>query len=244
MVVANWKMNPPTFREAKTLFDATRKSLDSAKNVSLIVVPPAVYLRELAASYKGAKIMFGIQNAFYEKSGAHTGEISLLQAKDAKVRYVIIGHSERRAFGESNDDTRKKVAATLAVRMSPIVCVGEMVRSQNGEHFNFVRDQLRAAFLDVPKGAVGRVTVAYEPVWAIGHEKGMPPHDMHEMAIFIRKTLVEQHGEKAMNVKILYGGSVNEMSAPAMMRDGDVQGLLIGHVSVDIERFHTLLLSL
>ncbi len=244
IVVANWKMNPTTMREAKKLFDATRKAAESAKNVTLIVAPPAIFLRELRARYKGKRIAFAIQSANAEGSGAYTGDISLLQAKDAGAQYVIVGHSEQRAKGETSEDAGKVVVAALACGMTPILCVGERERSLSGEHFNFVKEQLRAAFANVEQSRVTKVLVAYEPVWAIGGEKTMNPRDMHEMTIFIRKTIVGQKGEVGMNVKILYGGATTESNALPMLQESGAQGLLVGHVSIDAYRFAALLQAL
>lgn len=233
MIVANWKMNPPTFREARALLEATKKAADMGKNVSIIVAPPAIYLRELRASYRGKKLSFAAQNAHFEKSGAFTGEISLMQLKDAGISAVIIGHAERRAMGETNDDTRKKVAAALSAGIAPVLCVGEVKRGSEGEHWSFIKEELRAGFADVPAGKIPRVVVAYEPVWAIGAATPMTPRDMHEVAIFIRKAIVELYGDKGMSVKILYGGSIDEGSAPAMLQQGDVDGLLAGRASAE-----------
>lgn len=244
IVVANWKMNPTTFKEAKRLFDATKKIADAAKSASVIVAPPAIYLRELRASYKGSRVSFAAQSARAEMGGAHTGEISLAQAKDAGASYVIVGHSERRAEGESNDDTRKKIAAALSLGLTPILAVGETRRFPSGEHFAFIKEQIRAGFADVAPAKAGKVVVAYEPVWTIGGEEALAPRDMHEMAIFIRKSITELLGEKGMSVKILYGGAATESNAAMMLRDGDVAGLLVGHVSVDPARFATLLQSI
>src|SRR3989344_4626117 len=127
LVVANWKMNPATIREAKKLFEATKKASERAKHVALIVAPSAIFLRELRAHYKGRRIAFALQNASTEKGGAHTGEMSLAQGADSGATYCLVGHAERRASGESNDDTRKKDTATLAANMTPILCVGETV---------------------------------------------------------------------------------------------------------------------
>jgi triosephosphate isomerase len=233
LLIANWKMNPPTFKEAKKLLEATKKAADSAKNVTIVVAPPSLYIRELRAFYKGKKLSFAVQNAHAEASGSFTGEISMAQAKDAGVAQVIVGHAERRAMGESNDDTRKKVAAAIALGMSPILCVGELVRTQDGEHFDFIKNQLKAGFADVLLAKISRVTIAYEPVWAIGAASSMSPRDMHEMAIFIRKTIVGLYGEKGMAVKILYGGSIDETNASAMLAHGDVVGLLVGRASTE-----------
>ncbi len=244
IVIANWKMNPVTMREAKKLFDATRKAAESAKNVTLIVSPPAIFLRDLRARYKGKRIAFAIQTASAEGGGAHTGDISLLQAKDAGAHYVIVGHSEQRAKGESNEAVGKVVAAALVSGLTPVLCVGERERTQSGEHFNFIKEQLRAGFADIELGKVTKVLVGYEPVWAIGGEKTMSPRDMHEMTIFIRKTIVGLKGEVGMNIKVLYGGSANETNTVPMLKVSGVEGFIVGHVSIDAPRFEALINSI
>ncbi len=235
-------MNPATWREAKKLFEATKEAAEYAKNVTLIVAPPALYVRELRAAYKGKKIAFAIQNAHFESLGAFTGEVSLAQAKDAKISYAIIGHAERRAMGESNDTTRKKVAAALALDITPILCVGESKRSSDGEYLSVVKEQLRTGLQDVAPSRLLDCLIAYEPVWAISPAPSMNPRQMHEMSIFIRKTVVEMHGEKGHAMKILYGGSIDDHgNAPEMLRGGDVRGLLVGRASADGEKFMALM---
>src|SRR3989344_9149936 len=145
LVVANWKMNPSGWREAKKLLEATKKA---AANVSLVVAPPALYLREFAKEKRG-RIAFAAQDAHFEASGAHTGKISMAQAKDAGASYVLVGHSEVRARGETNEDTRAKIIAALAVKLSPILCIGETERSGSGSHFNIVAEQLKTGLQDV-----------------------------------------------------------------------------------------------
>jgi triosephosphate isomerase len=154
--------------------------------VTVIVAPPAIYLRGLSGAYKGKRIAFAAQNASSEAGGAFTGEISLAQIRDAKATHVIVGHAERRAMGETNEDIKKKVAAVVGAGMTAVLCVGETARSSDGEHFDYVRGQLANGLADVPAGKLGRVIIAYEPVWAIGAQKPMGANDMHEMAIFIR----------------------------------------------------------
>ena len=244
LVIANWKMNPATFREARALFEQTKKAAERARGVSLVVAPPSIYLQPLSTLYKGKRIALALQSGHWEKAGAQTGEISMAQGKDARASYVIIGHSENRARGETNDDTRKKVASALALKLIPILCVGERERDHAGTHFNFVNEQLRAVFAELTPGHAARVVVAYEPVWAIGGEESMSPPGMHEMAIFIRKTIVGLLGQQSISVKIIYGGAATEANAAAMLEGGDVVGLLVGHVSVDAARFATLLSSL
>ncbi|HEY4522341.1 MAG TPA: triose-phosphate isomerase [Candidatus Paceibacterota bacterium] len=244
IIVANWKMNPASASEAKKLFEATRRAGESVKNVSIVVAPPTIFLRELTKFYKGRTIAFAAQNGHSESAGAFTGDISMPQIKDAHAVYVIIGHSERRAAGETNETMGKKVVAALTAKIAPILCVGELKRTASGEYFRFIRDQLRAGLAEVPAGKITQCIVAYEPVWAIGGEEMLDPHDMHEMSIFIRKTIVEMHGERGMAVKVLYGGSVNETNAHRMLLDGNADGFLIGHVSVNPYRFAALLESL
>ena len=244
IIVANWKMNPATLREAKRLFDATRKAVESVKQVTLIVAPPAIFLRELRARYRGTRIAFSLQGANAAGSGAYTGENSLLQAKDVGAHFCIVGHSERRAKGETSEEAGKVVAAALVSGITPILCVGELSRSASGEHFNVVKEQVRAGFAEVEPGKVAKVLVAYEPVWAIGGEKTMSPRDMHEMAIFIRKTIVGLKGDAGMHAKVLYGGSVNESNTLPMLQEGGIEGLLVGHVSIDAARFRALISSI
>jgi triosephosphate isomerase (TIM) len=246
LIVANWKMNPSTYKEAKSLFDATKKAAEKAKHVQIIVAPPTIFLRQLAVGYRG-RIALSIQNGFHEASGAHTGETSFVQAKDSRAAYALIGHAERRYSpngGESNAQVREKVAAAFKFGLVPIVCIGEQERSPSGEHFAFVKEQIRIGLADVPAPMIKKILIAYEPVWAIGAPKPMQPNDMHEMAIFIRKTTVEMFGAAGMEIQILYGGSVDETSAPAMLRDGDVRGLLVGRASSEVEHMSKLLAAI
>lgn len=241
LIIANWKMNPVTYKEARKLLDSTRRATESAKKVALIVAPPSIYLRDLRDSYKGKRIAFAAQNAHFEKSGSFTGEISPAQIKDSKITHVILGHAERRAVGESDDLIKNKIIAALAGGLVPILCVGETKRNSDGDHYTFVRTQLTAALEDVPAAKVGGVVIAYEPVWAIGADKSMSPREMHEMAIFIRKMIVEMHGNVGMSMKILYGGAIDETNAAQMLTEGNVDGLLVGRASVEPARFKALI---
>lgn len=240
LVVANWKMNPPTFKEAKKILDETKLAAEKNK-VSVVVAPPSLYLRELSKSVRGKRVTFAVQHAHFEESGAHTGEISIAQAADSKVSYVLIGHAERRSLGETNEDTQKKISISLSHGLTPILCVGEESRSPNGEYFALIAEQLHSAFRGLTPGQVGRVLIVYEPLWTIGTDHTMSPFDMHQMAIFIRKTIVDVYGEIGLKMKILYGGSLNAANAGAMLREGDVHGLLVGRASVNAVEFGHLL---
>ncbi|MBI5456706.1 triose-phosphate isomerase [Candidatus Kaiserbacteria bacterium] len=240
LIVANWKMNPATFKEARKLLDETQKAAERTK-ISVVIAPPAIFLREFTSRSRGARISFAAQHAHQEAGGAHTGEISIQQMRDAKAKYVLIGHAERRARGETNDDTRLKVAASLAKGLTPILCVGETKRTQSGEYFNVIAEQLRTALADVAANKLAHIIIVYEPLWTIGSDKTMDPREMQMMAIFIRKTIVDSFGEGGHDIRILYGGSVDAASAPAMLRDGDVHGLLVGRASWSAVEFAHLL---
>ena len=240
IIVGNWKMNPTTFRQAAALLEATKKAAEKTRTF-VIVAPPVIFLRELKKKFRGGRIAYAVQHAHFDERGAHTGDISLAQAKDAGATYVLVGHAERRGLGETNDDTRKKVAAALAHKMTPILCVGEATRGAGGEHFELVKEQLKVGLTDVGATKLGKILLVYEPLWTIGTSATMSPRDMHEMAIFIRKTVVELHGEAGHTVTILYGGSIDETNAQDMLQNGDIRGLLLGRASEDPHKIRTLL---
>lgn len=244
VIVANWKMHPLNVRAAKVLLSATKKALNSTKGISVIVAPPSIFLRDLAKGNKSNKVSFSAQNAHFDKDGAHTGEISMPMIRDAGASYVLVGHSERRAAGETNADTRKQVAAALDARIKPILCIGEKDRDEEGDYLEGFAQQILEGLADVPKTSLKNVAIAYEPVWNIGGEKSMQPHMMHETVLYIRKILMEPFGKAAMTIPILYGGSITESNAKDMLKEGEVQGLLVGHVSVDPIRFSSLIKSL
>lgn len=243
VIVANWKMHPQNRKESRRLLEQTKKLAEKHPKVSIIVAPPALYLQDLAGG-RGRRVMFAAQNGHFDAEGAHTGEISMTQIKDARATHVLVGHAERRAAGETNEDTRKKVKAALTAGLTPILCIGESKREQGGEHFDVVRMQIRTGFADVPDAKISKVLVAYEPVWAIGAVKPLSPRDMHEMSIFIRKVLVDTRGEAGHSLKILYGGSIDEGNARGMLQGGDVCGILLGRASVSMEHFAPLLDSI
>lgn len=246
LIVANWKMNPGTWKEAKKLFEETKRMAVLTKGLTVIVAPPSIFLRDIAAlqsSQKGKSrnVALAAQHVHFEKSGSLTGEISIPQVQDTKATYVIVGHAERRAMGETDLDVAKKIKALLEAKMTPIFCIGEKERTPAGEHFTLVREQLRAGLQFVSPAQIGKIIIAYEPVWAIGAAHPMQPRDMHEMSIFIRKMLVEKYGGLGMNNGVLYGGAVDAANAVSMLRDGDIKGFLVGRASVEAKSFVELL---
>ncbi|MDP3735644.1 MAG: triose-phosphate isomerase [bacterium] len=239
-LVANWKLHPARMAEAKMLAGIAKKRANRCTRVLSVICPPAIFLAELAARYSSQRLSFGAQDCFFEERGAFTGEIAAQMIKDVRGQYVILGHSERRALGETDETVSKKVRAALGAGLTAVLCIGERERDDEGRYLAFLESQLGAALAGLSRQKLGKLMVAYEPIWAIGKgaESAMGPHDMHETSLFIRKVLRERYGERAaFAVPILYGGSVAPENAAAIVRDGEVQGLLVGHKSLDPKAF-------
>lgn len=243
IVAANWKMNPQTADEAWQLFSSVKKIASKLKHVDTIICPPFVYLLDLSYSYKGKNISFGAQDIFWEEKGSFTGEISARQAHDAGARYVIIGHSERRALGETDEDVARKVGAVLKERMHVILCIGEHERDNHGNYLGFLRNQLEIGLGKVKSRDLGRIIVAYEPIWAIGKsgDDAITPDKLHETTLFIKRILVERYTKNALATPVIYGGSVEEKNARGILERGEVAGFLVGHASLDADEFGNIL---
>jgi triosephosphate isomerase (TIM) len=242
IIIANWKMNPLTEKEAEKLWKGITKNTPPLRKTLIVICPPVIYLEKLKKLSR--KVILGVQDAFWGDTGAFTGEVSSEMLYLAGSRYVILGHSERRARGETDRDINKKVKSSLASGLSPILCVGENVRDEEHGYFNYVKDQLEAGLQGVVKNSIKNIIVAYEPVWAISSTPGRrdaSPEDSSEMAIFIRKVLSDKFGREASRVKIVYGGSVNDRDAEGFLRLGGVDGLLVGRASLNAEKFASII---
>jgi len=244
-IVFNWKMNPDTVKEAKELYAKTKRIAGTVRGVTTIVCPPFPYLGVVSGSYKKSKVFsIGAQNVHEEERGAHTGEVSSRAIKSLGAQYVIVGHSERRACGETDEAINKKVRAVLEQKMSPIVCIGESERDESAGYLEFLKSQIANALRDVTLADLKNVLIAYEPVWAIGksEDEAMQAHDIHQIVIFIEKTLRELYGTSSgSKVPVLYGGSVGPQNAADLMTHAEVDGLLIGHKSLVIDAVKTIL---
>ena len=235
-IVGNWKMNPDSLEEAKKLADDIRKKIKVKKSIA-IFCPPALFLKDIKGK-KNPKIKYGLQNVFYEKNGPFTGEISALMAKNLDVDYVIVGHSERRSMGETDEMISRKMSAVIRSNMTPILCVGEKKVDEHAEHLEFIRDQLVIGLSSVGSDDITKVIVAYEPVYAIGAKQAVGIHQIHQRNIFIKKILSEIYGkQKAFSVPILYGGTVNVDNAKEIVKESAVDGLLIGRQSLIAKDF-------
>ncbi|MGQ0712349.1 MAG: triose-phosphate isomerase [Gemmatimonadaceae bacterium] len=237
VLAANWKMNhgPSDARAFMRTF-LVRYAKRSDRTV--IIVPPAATLAAVGEGLKERPdILLGVQNIHWEDKGAFTGEISAPIARDAGARFALVGHSERRhVFGETDDETRKKCGAALRAGLRPMLCVGEKLEERRaGETENVVLRQLRAALADLDPAHMAQMLIAYEPVWAIGTGQTAQPHDASTVHGVIRGALKHLAADRAGEIPILYGGSVNTGNAQALLAASDVDGLLVGGASLDPE---------
>ncbi|QTH64878.1 triose-phosphate isomerase [Psychrosphaera ytuae] len=230
LVVANWKLNGD--RQLLTEMVQSIKELDAEK-VETVLCPPYVYLNENTDGVKK-----GAQSVAIQESGAFTGEISGRMLRDVGCQYVIVGHSERRAmFGESNDTVAKKVLATLAAGLIPILCVGETDEQREaGETIAVITEQVKSV-LDVLPNYSDSIVIAYEPVWAIGTGKTATSEQAEEVHLAIRKILAGYSQELADLTRILYGGSVKPDNSEELFSKENIDGGLIGGASLDVEAF-------
>lgn len=248
LVVANWKMNPVSSTEARDIFFAIKKVAQKLTQTDTVVAPSYIHistLSKLIQNKKGKKNIFlGAQNVHQKDFGPYTGEVGIPSLKEYKVKYVILGHSERRALGEDDNSVREKVQGLLRHGVVPIICIGEKERDSEGAYLNFVREQIFNIFSGMQKKYVSECVIVYEPVWAIGHtyKDSLSGTDMHEMSIFIRKILAEIFGKDyGWGVKILYGGSVESENTKDLMEKGNISGFLVGHSSLEIGEFSKIL---
>lgn len=232
-------MNPATLNKAKELFVEIRKKARNHKGaVEIAIAAPFPFLSDLNRLSPSGAIAIAAQDVFFEVAGAYTGEVSLSMLKSVGVTTVIVGHSERRALGETNEDIYRDTCASLENKMNTIVCVGEKKRDQKGDYFKTVEFQLRAALAGVTKQQLKRLVVAYEPVWAIGTGDTATAEDAHEMKLFIKKVLTKLFTRAgAEKVRVLYGGSVKPKNAKELYEQGNVDGFLVGGASLQAKDF-------
>lgn len=241
LIVANWKMNPDTEEEAKKALEKIKIGLKKGKSGKIVLCPPFVFIDLVEKSaVNNRKILLGAQDVFIGQGNSHTGEISIDMLKDMGVKYVIVGHSERKAGGETDEMIAKKLSGVIKNGLKGILCVGEKDRNEHGDYYHEIKRQLHTALDGIQRKFAKRVIIAYEPVWAIGkpEDEAINPEKLHEMNIFIKKTLSDVFGhEEAEKIPVLYGGSVGKSNAKELVGGGKVDGLLIGRDSLKPENF-------
>jgi triosephosphate isomerase len=238
-IAGNWKMNTNS-ATAVALASGLVKELDSVDTVDVAVCPPFVYLQSVAAALSASNIALGAQDVFYESNGAFTGEISCEMLKDCSCSYVILGHSERRhIIGETDELINKKVKAAISGGLLPIFCVGELLEERDaGKTMEVVESQIRKGLDGLCKERVQAVTIAYEPVWAIGTGRTATPQQAQEVHAMIRgllETLFDKNVAQAMRIQ--YGGSAKPSNTAELMVQPDVDGLLVGGASLKVADF-------
>lgn len=242
LIVANWKCNPTTLKEAEKLFNSLKKGLKGRRNVEIVICPPFVYLPFISSFFK-----LGSQNCFWEDKGPYTGEVSPQMLKSLGGRYVIVGHSERRQiFKETDEIVNEKIKEILKAKLRPIFCIGESEEEKRaGKTFQVLEREIKKGLDKVPKKEIERVIIAYEPIWAIGTEKACEENEVMTIALFIKKLISHLYNKKiARTIKILYGGSVDSKNASDYLGESKMQGLLVGGASLNSKEFIKIIRSL
>lgn len=240
-VVANWKMNPGTSREALSLFRSVKNGFKNLKNIEIIICPPSIYIAELVKDSGNIKI--GAQNLFWEnppKGGAFTGEISAKQLKALGCEFVIVGHSERKIhFGETNSQINKKIKLALKYGMRPILLFGEnTIEKKNKQTKKVILGQIKECLAEIKKSDLAKIILAYEPVWAIGGESACFVEDVYEINLFLKNLIAKEYSVNlAEKIPVLYGGSVNSKNAFGYIADAMSDGVLVGSASLSSLEF-------
>ena len=238
LIAGNWKLNPVTMKEAVSLASAVATKNKKTTEPYITIAPPFPYLSEVGKKIAKGTVALAAQDVYHKNIGAHTGEVSVLQLKDLGVEFVILGHSERRAMGETDEEVREKVLMCLKHRLIPIVCIGESSRDDQGDFYNFVENQLKQLTSVLTPAQMKKVILAYEPIWAIGSGSSATSEDVKEMQLFIESVLTKIYDRKAARgVRLLYGGSVKPGNAKELHEEGGMNGFLIGGASLKAEDF-------
>jgi len=238
LIVGNWKMNLVA-REAVNLVQSIHAGVRKLNGVEVVVCPAFTALSPAFSALGQSNIGLGAQNMYYETEGAFTGEISPMMLKDLGCRFVILGHSERRAiFGEPDSFINKKVLAALKYNLIPIVCVGESLEErEGGETEQVIQRQFEGSLKDLTANDWKRTVIAYEPVWAIGTGKTATPMQAEEVHSFIRELISSRVKEIAEEIRILYGGSIKPDNFGKIIAQPNIDGGLVGGASLKAESF-------
>lgn len=246
VIIANWKMHPTSAREAVALIRAITNGVRKCVRRVDVVLAPSLPFLSLARKHSSLKI--AAQDLFWEnppKGGAYTGEVSARQLRSVGATFVIVGHSERRALGETNDMVQKKLKTALKAGLWTTLCVGEHERKKDTAFPNVIKEELHEGLRNISKSLFRRLIIAYEPIWAVGTRRAATPQDVFEMTILIRRELMRMIGKKrALAIPILYGGSVDEKNAAFFMKEGRVDGLLVGGTSLRPRSFIAMIESI
>jgi len=241
LIVANWKMNPRSGEQAKEIMAELNAKSKNLGDNRLVICPPFIFLNEVSnLIISSKKILLGAQDVFIGEGVSHTGEVGTQLLKKAGVKYILVGHSERRAILDSDKVVKEKMIGALKEGFKVILCVGEKERNEHGDHYHEIKKQIEDAIVKLPKKLIKNLIIAYEPVWAIGRgeSEAIKPDQLHEINIFIKRLVSDILGPKEVDkIKILYGGSVTKNNAKEIIGGGNVDGLLVGRESLKVENF-------
>lgn len=242
LIAGNWKMFMNT-QQAREFALNFQERVAEVTDKDIVICAPFTALNVLKEELEESIIHIGAQDVFYQNEGAYTGEISPSMLIDMACTYVIIGHSERRGYLKESDELiAKKIKAALENNLKPILCVGEnLSQREDGKALSFVRSQVEKDLSELSSEDIGKVVIAYEPIWAIGTGKTASPQDAQEMCAAIRSTLAGIAGAVANNIQILYGGSVKSGNIKELTDKTDIDGALVGGASLDPKEFAELI---
>ena len=240
IVAGNWKMNTTVPEGVELAKEVVKEAASLSSDVKLIVGVPFTHLCSVAAALEGSNVELSAQNCADEVKGAYTGEVSAKMLASLPVKYVILGHSERREYyGETNEKLVKKINLALAENIAPIYCVGEKLEEREaGKHFEVVASQIKEVLFGLTQEQMKNIVIAYEPVWAIGTGLTATSEQAQEVHAFIRASIAAKYNKQvAENTSILYGGSCKGSNAPELFAQPDIDGGLIGGAALKADTF-------
>lgn len=237
-VIGNWKTNPKGIKEVTSFHDTFKKNIRSVKNVDIVIAPSALHIGVLASKKPSYKL--GIQNISLYDLGAHTGSMSAEQLATSDISYCIVGHSENRKEGETDEIINEKIHLLLKKKVTPIVCVGEKERDEDHSYVRVLSEQIQKTFKGLSPALLSKIIIAYEPVWAIGKDavREATPEESNEACILIRRVLSDMYGMKSISkTSVIYGGSVSSKNSGEFLRSGGISGFLVGRASLLAKEF-------
>ncbi len=238
IIIANLKASNSIYKEVEKKISSLSKNLNKDKSkIDLIVAPAFLHLSRLKTFFKKT-VTLSAQDVSVFENGSHTGEITADSIKDTGIEYIIIGHSERREQGDTQEIVVKKVQNAIRNDLKVILCIGEKERDESVKYLKVIEDQILSVLNAIDKKRFENIIIAYEPVWAINNKnnQSIDAHSLHSMVIYIRKILMEKYGEAvSKSINIVYGGSITPENAQDILWNGEVQGLLIGRASWEVE---------
>ncbi|MCD5397132.1 MAG: triose-phosphate isomerase [Candidatus Pacebacteria bacterium] len=241
LIIANWKCNPESLEKAKLMFNSIQRAAKKSRKIEVVICPPFLYLDK--KTYSNFKI--GAQNCFWEQAGAFTGEISAKMLKNIGCKYILIGHSERRRIlNENNSQINKKLKSAIKAKICPVLCIGETLeQKKQGKMKQVLQTQLFLGLKGVSRKEIekSKISIAYEPVWAIStttNKKKCSSEEAHIMNLVLRKMLVQKYGKTvAHKIRILYGGSVDSKNVRGFIYEAKMDGILVGKASLSPQEF-------